>query len=70
MGKLPGVSHTQAIKAFQKVGFEVIRQSGHVIMSDGVTTLVIPRSNSINSYIMFALVRDAGLTVDQFRKLL
>ena len=70
MGKLPGISHLQAIKAFQRMGFEIIRQSGHVIMSDGVTTLVIPRSNPLNPYIMFSLVKAAGLTVEQFRQLL
>jgi predicted RNA binding protein YcfA (HicA-like mRNA interferase family) len=40
MGKLPGISHLQAIKAFERAGFTVVRQSGHVIMSDGVNTLV------------------------------
>lgn len=70
MGKLPGISHLQAIKAFQRIGFDIVRQSGHVIMSDGLTTLVIPRANPLNAYIMFSLVKAAGLTVDQFRKLL
>ena len=70
MGKLPGISHLQAIKAFQRIGFEIVRQSGHVIMSDGLITLVIPRSNPLNPYIMFSLVKATGLTIDQFRKLL
>jgi predicted RNA binding protein YcfA (HicA-like mRNA interferase family) len=70
MGKLPGISHLQAIKALQRAGFEIIRQSGHVIMSDGFTTLVIPRANPINPFTMFGIVKDAGLTAEQFRKLL
>jgi predicted RNA binding protein YcfA (HicA-like mRNA interferase family) len=70
MGKLPGISHQQAIKALQRAGFEIIRQSGHIILSDGLKTLVIPRANPINSFTMFGIVKDAGLTVDQFRKLL
>lgn len=70
MGKLPGISHQQAIKALQRVGFEIIRQSGHVIMSDGIATVVIPRANPINAYTMFAIVKASGLTVEQFRELL
>jgi len=70
MGKLPGISHQEAIKALQRAGFDIIRQSGHVIMSDGFTTLVIPRANPINAFTMFGIVKDAGLTVEQFRKLL
>ena len=70
MGKLPGVSHQQAIKAFQRAGFDIIRQSGHVIMSNGFVTLTIPRANPINAFTMFGIVKDAGLTLEQFRKLL
>jgi predicted RNA binding protein YcfA (HicA-like mRNA interferase family) len=70
MGKLPGVSHQQAIKALQRAGFEIIRQSGHIILSNGFTTLVVPRANPINAYTMFGIVKDAGLSVEQFRKLL
>jgi hypothetical protein len=39
-------------------------------MSDGFTTLVIPRANPINPFTMFGIVKDAGLTAEQFRKLL
>ena len=69
MGKLPGISST-GNQALQRSGFEIIRQSGHVIMSDGFKTLVIPRANPINAFTMFGILKDAGLTVEQFRKLL
>ena len=70
MGKLPGINHTDAVRAFQKAGFEIVRQSGHIIMFDGRTTIVIPRGKPINAFTMFGIVRDAGLTVEQFKKLL
>ena len=70
MGKLPGVLHQQAIKALQRAGFNIVRQSGHIIMSNGFTTLTIPRANPVNAFTMFAIVKDAGLTIDQFKKLL
>ena len=70
MGKLPGIHHLQAVKALERAGFEIIRQSGHIIMSDGRRTVTIPRHNPINAFTMFGIVRDAGLTVEQFRNLL
>jgi predicted RNA binding protein YcfA (HicA-like mRNA interferase family) len=70
MGKLPGISHLQAIKALQRAGFEIIRQSGHIILSDGIATVVVPRANPINPYTMFVIVKAAGLTIEQFRELL
>jgi len=70
MGKLPGVNHLHAVKALERAGFEVIRQSGHIVMSDGRRTITIPRHNPVNAFTMFGIVRDAGLTIEQFRELL
>ena len=70
MGKLPGIYHMQAVKAFERAGFEIIRQSGHIVMSDGRITIVIPRNNPVNAITMFRIIRDSGLTLEQFRKLL
>jgi predicted RNA binding protein YcfA (HicA-like mRNA interferase family) len=70
MGKIPGVNHLLAIRALEKAGFSVIRQGKHIIMSDGVRILSIPRNNPVNALTMGGIVRDAGLTPDQFRDLL
>jgi len=70
MGKLPGVNHQRAIRAFEQAGYEVIRDDPQVSMSNGRQTLTIPRDNPVDAYTMFGIVRDAGLTVEQFRKLL
>jgi predicted RNA binding protein YcfA (HicA-like mRNA interferase family) len=43
MGKLPGVNHLDAVRALQKVGFRIARQSKHIVMTDGVRILTIPR---------------------------
>jgi len=48
----------------------VLRQGKHVVMTDGTRILTIPRANPINAYTMGGLVRDAGLSVEEFRKLL
>ena len=60
----------QAVAAFQKVGFCVVRQSGHIVMSDGEHLIVIPRHNPINAITMGNIIRDIGLTNDEFRALL
>lgn len=59
MPKLPGINHLEAIRAFEKAGFRIIRQGKHTIMSDGVRVLTIPRHNPINAITMGGLVRDA-----------
>jgi hypothetical protein len=52
------------------LGYRVKRQTGHIIMSNGQTRLVIPRHDPINAITMGAIVSDAGLTSEEFRKLL
>lgn len=71
MLKIPGVNHLEAIRALQKAGFRLVRQGRkHVAMSNGPRFLTIPRHNPINAYTMGGIVRDAGLSVEEFLKLL
>jgi len=64
MSKIPGINHTRAI-------FKVVRQGKkHIVMSDGVRFLTIPRNNPVNAYTMGGIVKDAGLGEDEFKKLL
>jgi len=71
MPSIPGVNHQRAIRALQKAGFRIARQGNkHVVMTDGARYLTIPRNNPINSFTMGGIVRDSGLTVQEFKKLL
>ena len=71
MPKLPGVNHQDAVRALQKAGFRIARQGKHIVMTnDDGRILTIPRGNPINAFTMGGIVRDAGLTIDEFRKLL
>ncbi len=70
MGKIAGVSHERAVRAFEKAGFRIAREGKHTVMTDGTRILTIPRANPINAYTMAGLVRDAGLTEEEFRRLL
>jgi len=68
--KIASVNHQDAVRALQKAGFRVIRQGKHIVMTDGVRILTIPRHNPVNVYTMGGIVRDAGLSEDEFRELL
>lgn len=70
MPKLPGVNHLRAVKALEKAGFRIDRQSKHIFMSKGELRVVVPRNNPVDAYTMAAIVRDAGLTIDEFKNLL
>lgn len=70
MPKIPGINHLQAVRALEKTGFCIVRQGKHITMSDGLRFLTIPRNNPVDAYTMGGIARDAGLTVEKFRKLL
>jgi predicted RNA binding protein YcfA (HicA-like mRNA interferase family) len=70
MPRLPGVNHLNAVRALEKAGFHIARQRKHIIMTNGDSILTIPRHNPINAITMGKIVRDAGLTNEEFRKLL
>jgi predicted RNA binding protein YcfA (HicA-like mRNA interferase family) len=68
--KLPGVNHLEVVRALQKAGFRIAREGKHIVMTDGTRIITIPRHNPVNALTMGGIVRDAGLTLPQFRKLL
>ncbi len=70
MPKIAGVNHLLAVKALEKARFKIVRQGKHIVMSDGNRILTIPRNNPVNAYTMGGIVRDAGLSVEDFRKFL
>jgi predicted RNA binding protein YcfA (HicA-like mRNA interferase family) len=68
--KIPGVNHLDAVRALQKAGFRIVRQGKHVVLSNDQRIVVIPRNNPVNAFTMGGIARDAGLSVEEFRKLL
>ena len=70
MPKLPGISHRRAVKAFKKAGFWVVREGKHISMTDGERIIIIPRTNPINAFTMGGIIKDAGMMVEEFKKLL
>jgi predicted RNA binding protein YcfA (HicA-like mRNA interferase family) len=70
MPKISGVNHLDAVRALEKAGFRVARQGRHVVLTDGIRIVTISRHNPVNAFTLGGIVRDAGLTPQQFRELL
>lgn len=73
MPKLPTVSGSEAVSALSKVGFEFKRQVGsHIILKrqlDG-KRISVPNHDELSRGTLRAIIRQAGLTVDEFENLL
>jgi predicted RNA binding protein YcfA (HicA-like mRNA interferase family) len=70
MPKVAGVNHLDAVRALERAGFRILRQGKHIVMTDGVRLVTIPRHNPVNAFTMGGIIRDAGLTIDEFKALL
>ncbi|HHT9138155.1 MAG TPA: type II toxin-antitoxin system HicA family toxin [Candidatus Wunengus sp. YC60] len=71
---LPVISGKEAVKAFEKAGWKFVRigNSRHMIMKKvGVfTTLSIPDHKVLDRGLLRSLIRDAFLSIEEFKKLL
>jgi len=47
-----------------------LKSGKHLGMTDGKRKLVLPRHRRLNPYTLKAIIRDAGLTDQEFKKLL
>lgn len=73
MNKLPVLSGKELVKILQKVGFEVRRQKGsHVILvKESVKkAVVVPLHNEIDKGTLIEIIRQAGMTREEFIELL
>ena len=69
MARLGNISGKEAVKAFQRAGWQKVGQvGGHLVMSrSGVrVNLSIPLHKELSVGTLRALIRNAGLTVDEF----
>jgi len=70
MPRLAGISHARAVRAFLKAGFWIAHEGKHTTLTDGEHIITIPRTDSIHSFTMGGIIKDAGITVEEFKKLL
>ncbi len=74
MAKLPVTSGKEAVRAFEKDGWKIVRRakSRHIIMKkEGMlTTLSIPEHKVLDRGLLRALLRDAYISIKKFNELL
>ncbi len=73
MSKLPRVSGRECVKALEKVGFYFKRQEGsHIILrrDNPFAQVVVPDHKELDRGTLRAIIRQAGLSIDEFVKLL
>ena len=69
MPAIPVLSGRKVVRAFENLGWQVVRQRGsHIIMvKDGeIATLSIPDHKEIARGTLRSLIRTAGITVEEF----
>jgi predicted RNA binding protein YcfA (HicA-like mRNA interferase family) len=69
MVRLPAVSGSDAVKAFQRLGWRVDRQRGsHVVLlkSGSIASLSVPQHRELAPGTLRSLLRSAGVSVDEF----
>ncbi len=66
--KLPrDVSGGEAVRALRRLGFQVVRQEGsHIRMSKGAVRLTVPNHKTILPKTLQSVLRQAGVSVEQF----
>ena len=73
MSKLARISGRECVKVLGRVGFYLKRQEGsHMILrrDDPFTQVVVPDHRELDRGTLRAVIRQAGLSVDEFTKLL
>jgi len=72
MNRLPVCSGQDAIRAFQKLGYQVDHQTGsHIILRHPqMRRLTVPNHRELAKGTLRALIREAGLTKDEFVNML
>ncbi len=67
MPKLPRVSGAEVVRALQRLGFEKVRQNGsHVVMRRGSSGCVVPLHSEVKVGTLAGVLRQAGVSGDEF----
>lgn len=73
MSRLPRISGRECVKVLSKAGFYLKRQEGsHIVLrrDDPFGQLVVPDHKELDRGTLRAIIRQSGLSVDEFIKLL
>lgn len=74
MSELPRISGREVVKALKKIGYDHDRQKGsHIVLRQSIyphRRVTVPDHKEIAKGTLRAILRETGLTVDEFKKLL
>jgi len=71
MPRPPRVSERETVRALEKFGFRQVRQRGsHVVLRKGSIGCVVPMHDELATGTLLGLLKQAGVTLDDFRKAL
>lgn len=71
MPKFPGLSGQDLIRALQRLGFVVVRQSGsHVVLKNGVRGCVVPSHKELKVGTVNGVLRQAGVSAEELTSVL
>jgi len=71
MPKFPGLSGAEIVRALEKLGFVVARQSGsHIVMKRDGQGCVVPNHKEVKIGTVNCLLRQAGVSAQEFAKAL
>ena len=73
MNDLPVISGRECVRALARVGFYIRRQHGsHIVLrrDDPLTQLVVPDHRTLDRGTLRAIIRQSGLGVEEFNRLL
>ena len=75
MTEIPSLSYRKVVNALQRSGFVVVRQRGsHIRLQkrarERVLKLTVPAHTPIKKSTLAKIIKDANLTLDEFKELL
>jgi predicted RNA binding protein YcfA (HicA-like mRNA interferase family) len=73
LSKLPVISGADCVKALSKIGFELYRQRGShivVVRKSPPSQTTVPNHRELDRGTLRAIIRQTGLTVEEFIALL
>ena len=65
--KLPNLSGKEVVRRLEKLGFASVRQKGsHIVMRKGLQGCVVPNHKEVKIGTLSGILKQAGITVDEF----
>ena len=71
MPKFPGLSGAQIVRALERLGFVVARQSGsHIVMRRNGQGCVVPNNKEVKVGTVNGVLRQAGVSAEEFNSVI